>query len=55
MPASTRWDIAAEADETSGAAIEDRRCFLALVQALAKLGTPIPLPEPLTPQQRRAA
>jgi len=48
-------DIAAEADDTSGAAVEDRRRFLALVRALGKLGTPMPLPDALAREQRRAA
>lgn len=48
-------DIAEEIEDTSGAAIEDRRRFFALVRALGKLGTPMALPDVLARELRRAA
>lgn len=48
-------DIAAEAGDRSGAATKDRERFLALVRALERLGTPMPLPEELRPALRKAA
>jgi hypothetical protein len=55
MPAITRWDITAEADDTSGAAIEDRRRFLAQVQRLQSSACRSRCPSPSRLSKRRAA
>ena len=48
-------EIAAEASETAAYAVEERRSYLALVDALRKLGVLYAVPDELTPHAREAA
>lgn len=48
-------EIAAEAQDTSAYAVEERRQYLALVAGLGKLGVTIALPDALGQRRRLAA
>lgn len=48
-------EVAAEAEDSTALAVEERRRFLALVRGLEKLGVRFPLPDALAHRKRQVA